>query len=45
MNCAYIGEPLAATHVLTLVWLLAGVCPDVDGEGTTLDEALATPWC
>ena len=38
----YIREPLAAAHVLALVWFLAGVGADVDCESTSLDEALAT---
>jgi hypothetical protein len=38
----HIGEPLAAANVLALMGLLARVCADVHGQGTPLDEALAT---
>lgn len=37
----YVGEALPASHVLALVRLLARVGSDVDGQGATLDEALA----
>jgi hypothetical protein len=39
-----VGKPLAASDVLALVRLLPGVCPDMNGEGAALDEALATAW-
>lgn len=37
----YVGELLAAAGEATLMRLLARVGPDVDGQGTSLDEALA----
>lgn len=39
---SYVGEALAAAHVLALMRLLAGVSADVDSQGASLDEALAT---
>lgn len=41
-HVAYVGEALAAAHVLALVRLLAGVSSDVNSQGAALDEALAT---
>lgn len=40
----YIREPFPATHMLALVWLLTSVCPDVDRESTSLNEALPASW-
>ncbi len=39
---SYVAEALAATHVLALMWLLAGVSANVNSQSAALDEALAT---
>jgi hypothetical protein len=38
----HVGKPLATAYVLALMGLLAGMGSDVDGQGTSLDEALTT---
>ena len=43
MRC-YIRESFCTRHMLTLVWLLAGMSPNVNFESTFLNEALATCW-
>jgi hypothetical protein len=42
---SYVGEPFSTANVLALVRLLAGMCSDVDSQGTSLDEALSTSRC
>jgi hypothetical protein len=40
----YIREAFSTRHVLALMWFLACMSPNVNGERAPLDEALATPW-
>lgn len=40
-NSTYVGKWLPAFGNFALVWLLAGVCSEMDGEGTTLDKPLS----
>lgn len=40
----YIREPLPATDVCTLMWLLPGMGANVNSQGTPLNEAFPTPW-
>lgn len=40
----YVREAFATTNVLALVRLLAGVCPNMNSQSTSLDEALPTSW-
>ncbi len=43
-NTTHIREPFSAPDVTALVRLLARVGSDVDSQGASLNEALATSW-
>lgn len=40
----HIREALVTPLLLACMRLLASVCPDVDGESTSLNESLSTTW-
>ncbi len=45
LQITYIREPLATANMLTLMGLFACMRPDVNCQGTSLNEALPASWC